>query len=117
MDPQVAVALLATIAQISGTVLAIYIAVVIFILQDETLARLILKDGKLGATFILLGPAFTWAFVTTLAIIELLTLDLEKPYSDFVAFAVVITFGVALFLMVVRFWSLISAKKSLYARE
>ena len=109
MDPQVAVALLATIAQISGTVLAIYAAVVIFILQDETLAKALLPESE--SVFPVVAPVFSWLLITFWAIVNLAMLDLRRPYDDITALATILWFFGSLLFMFAKFWILVSGKK------
>jgi len=108
MDPQVALHLLATIAQISGTVLAIYVAITIFALQDKTLVKLMQKWSYVFFLF----PALSWVITTIGAVVGLSMLDLERPYDDYNAYAIVTSFCVSLFLMLLRFWTIIRVKFS-----
>jgi len=114
MEPQIALHLFATIAQISGTVLGIYVAITIFAFQDKTLGKLMKREKYV----LWLSPAFTWVIATIVAVEGLRTLDLEKPYDDLRASVIVGLFYIALFLLLVRLWLLLFlAKKLSNARE
>lgn len=115
MDPQIALQFLGTLIQTSGTILAIYIAILIYTLQDKTLSSLLLKDKSfLGTIGLSCG---LWVLIIALSLADLFSLNLKEPYSDFMAFNKASVFVFALLFMVADFIRLIWKRKKLLQEE
>lgn len=111
MDPQIALQLYVTIAKISATILALYMAMIIFALRDEILSQLILRHRL--PYFTVLLTCCVLSLATIVSVLELLVLDLEVPYEDSRASSGFLLLCSSVFLMLYSFWVLISEKKRL----
>jgi len=94
MDPQVAIQSILTLAKISGTVLAIHMAIIIFALRDKLLAQVIAEY-----TFrIAILPALSLCAKITIDIIMVITIGYLDPLQDYYLISAVIA-TIVLFLV------------------
>jgi predicted membrane channel-forming protein YqfA (hemolysin III family) len=81
LEPQVAMQFLNTMIQVMGTILAIYVAVIVFIIQEREVAKRSLRSSGFYYTI-----TYTCAlFVLTIAecFYQLINLNLEQQQFDF----------------------------------
>ena len=100
MDPQIASQLLGTLVQVSGTILAVYVAVILYILQEKSLAQLLLKPKYFYVSFGASCAGFSTIILFSLG--YFLLLKFEQPFSDSAAFYLVLGFAISLLLLFVN---------------
>lgn len=113
MDPQIAVQVLLTIAKISGTMLAIFMAVIIFSLRDESLARLILLRKPRGGAplFTLLTTCFLFGLEIIGSLFLASQVNLGESYGDAEMLGSLVAFSVSIALMFAVFGMLLLEKR------
>ena len=84
MDPQIALQLFLTIAKISGTMLAIFLAIVIFALRDKDVARLFLtkKQYHYAPLIAVFACAFLFGLMIMSSLFNALDVNLEVPFDE-----------------------------------
>lgn len=113
MDPETAVQLLLALAKISGTILAILMAIIVFSIRDEDLARLILLGKPHGY-----WPLVTLSISCLLFALEIVFplsavfyLNLGEPVSDSKVLGLFIPFVASFVALFVFFGALLSEKR------
>lgn len=109
MNPQIAAQFLGTMAQVSVTILAIYIAVITYILQDKDLGKRLINSKPF-----LLSFGFTCLGYSSLIVqcfIDFLKLDLQEQYSDTNAFSFIFLFCFSLCLLFGNFLLVMSRRR------
>lgn len=112
MDSQVALQFLAVLVQVSGTILAVFRAINIFILQDRLLAQIFFKFKILMVSFGV--NCVLWASVLLSYLWSFFTLNLEEPYSDGSAYGHLFSFIIALATLFLYFARLVWIRRKLY---
>jgi hypothetical protein len=101
LDPQIASQYLGTLAQISGTILAVFIAIIIYVFQDRVMAQ-----SLTHAKGFLLSVIFTcssWGILIFVSVAEIGALRMGIPYDDLRASSIGGWFGFSLFLLIYDF--------------
>ncbi len=115
MDPQITVQLLLTVAKISGTILAIFMAIIIFALRDEDLARLLLQGEPFGflPLITLVAGCLTLILQIAVSLFTVFRINLGESYDDLNMAIVLIMFSLSLTLVVSTFVVLLLEKRNL----
>jgi hypothetical protein len=108
VDPQIATAFLSTVAQIATALFAVYLALVIFAIQDRKVAKGLAKRGLFKVFFLSSCVVFTF-FVASL-LREFLFLNLSTPYSDDVVRWSILAFALLASLICATYWIIILEK-------
>jgi len=108
MDPQIASQYLGTLAQISTTILAVFIAIVIYVFQDRVMAQ-ILTHAK-DFLFSIIFTCSSWGALIFVSVTEISGLRMGTPYDSPVGYYIGGWFGFSLFLIVYDFIRIIQLK-------
>ena len=108
MDVTVATAFLETFAQLSVTLLAIYLAVIVFFLQDKDLAKVLVKDNLFLTTLVL-----TFVLFSIQLFVALFDLTRISNLSGFFPTYYFLEMFFALFALFCNFGLAISRKRKL----
>ena len=113
MDPQIALQLILTLAKISGTILAMFMAVIIFALRDEDLARLILLKETRGYAplLTLLSGCFALGSQIIISILETFHINLGESYDDLRMVFILGLFSLSIVLVLGIFVTLLLEKR------
>jgi len=113
MDPHIALQLLLTLAKISGTILAIFMAIIIFALRDENLAQHILQGKPLGyiPLFTLLTGCICLALQIIYTLFEVFHINLEESYNDSEMVHALVFFSISIALVLQNFVMLLWVKR------
>jgi len=113
MDLQVAIQILLTLAKITGTMLAVYMAVLIFALSDKNISQLILRFRRVRLA--LMGTAFMFFFNIFWDIGTVALIDPGNPYIniDIAVFFAFLLFVGSFIMLFSTFWSFLTVKKTL----
>ena len=80
MDPQIAAQFLGTLIQSSATFLAIYLGIIIFIVQDKTLAPFFLEHWQAWSAFGI--SCALWVETIAFCVDDFTTLNLNTQFSS-----------------------------------
>lgn len=113
MDPQTALQLLLTLAKISGTILAILMAIIVFAIRDEDLARMILlgKPHSYWPLIALSISCFLFALGIVVPLLVIFKLNFGEPVSDSSIIGLLIPFIGSLVSLFLFFGALLSEKR------
>jgi hypothetical protein len=111
MDPQIAAQYLGTLAQISSTIFAVFIAIIVYIFQDREMARL-LSHAK-GFLFFIIFTCSSWAVLIFVSVTEITALRIGTPFNDLIITYIGGWFGFSLFLLVYDFVRIIRLRMQL----
>ena len=99
---------MSTLAQIATALFAVYLALVIFAVQDRKLAKRLVKKKLFKAFFVSSFVAFTLFVVALLH--EFLSLSLSSPYSDDVVKWSILAFVLLVSFISGTYWLIILEK-------
>lgn len=111
LDPQIAAQFLGTIAQVSATIFAIYLALITIILQDKELSKIFLKGKLYLVTFSLVFLCYS--VLLSVSLWDFFRLRLGEQFSDFYAFSLFVGFVFSLAALSLNFFLLLNIKKCL----
>jgi hypothetical protein len=90
LDPQMAAQFLGSLAQISATFFAVYLAILVYILQEKSLARVLLRENIFKALLFVTCAVFV--FLIAVCLEQLIELNPLNPYSNSRASVLVLVF-------------------------
>jgi hypothetical protein len=109
MNPEIAVQIFSDIAKISGTILSIFIAVIIFAVTDKDLMNIILKD-KAAKVTVTLATIF-WSLEVILSLVVMSRIDTAQPFDPYGLWGFILFFAIEIFLTLYVFFLLLHAKQ------
>jgi hypothetical protein len=101
LDPQIASQYLGTLAQISSTILAVFIAMIIYVFQDRVMGKL-LTHAK-GFLLSVIFTCSSWSILIFFSVTEISALRMGTSYDDLRVSYIGGWFGFSLFLLVYDF--------------
>lgn len=111
MEPQIAAQFLGTLIQSAMTFLAVDLAIIIFIVQDETLAPFFLNHRIVWICFAL--SCFLWVSVIGWCIVDFMNINLNVQFSSWEITRQVIGFLATLILSLLIFALILIDRKRL----
>ncbi len=108
VDPQVATAFLSTLAQIAAALFAVYMALIIFTVQDRKLAKRLIKKRSFQVLFVLSSVVFTFFIASLLR--EFLFISSSTSYSDNVVRESILFFVMLCSFLCGTYWIIMSEK-------
>lgn len=115
MDAQIAAQFLGALLQVAATIFAVYIALIIFIIQDRVLSSVFLKYKIVSSTFVI--GCVTWIATIFSYIMEFHKLGLAEPYGEMDFLWNVVSFSLAIIAFLFSFWFLISYRKRIFTES
>lgn len=115
MNPEIAAQFLGTIVEVSATIFAIYLATIIFVLQDKVLFQNLMKHKAFLISFGCACPGYCSLIVSAFQHIS--RLDLQKPYAESSANQMIWLFALSLSILILNFVVVMKRRHKLYAKQ
>lgn len=109
MDAQIAAQFLGTIAQVTVTLFAVYLAIIVYVFQDREIAKALLKNryfiGAFGISCVDFGCVIALLFEA------FLTIGPERPLDNTIAFGMIGLFSILFTMTIITYVAILLERK------